>query len=310
MPPDELRLQPSSSRNSHSPNRPDSAKDPSTPPQESTQHRAQRIKREPQPYSWHLKYTDIKTNFKDDEIAKLKEDKDTIEQMASLLKQELQREQPNIQVIRRYKDKFAEYSQLQQQLEQILGVIREMKEQYDSLRKKRYDEFMAGFKQISTQLKTMYQLITNGGDAELELVDMLDPFAEGVIFTVRPNQKSWKQMNKLSGGEKTLSSLALIFALHYYKPSPLYCMDEIDAALDYKNVAIVGNYIKKRARNTQFIIISLRNNMFELADKLVGIYKTFDVTKTITMNPNLMKKKIEEAEQANKENEGPVQVVE
>ena len=103
-------------------------------------------------------------------------------------------------------------------------------------------------------------------------------------------------MSALSGGEKTLSSLSLIFALHIFKPSPLYCMDEIDAALDYKNVAIVGKYIKegicnkgagavggnlndlKKARNSQFIIISLRNNMFELADKLVGIYKTHDVT--------------------------------
>jgi structural maintenance of chromosome 4 len=91
-------------------------------------------------------------------------------------------------------------------------------------------------------------------------------------------------MSGLSGGEKTLSSLSLIFALHIFKPSPLYCMDEIDAALDYKNVAIVGKYIKEgicnksgsgmtEQRNSQFIIISLRNNMFELADKLVGIYK-------------------------------------
>ncbi len=74
-------------------------------------------------------------------------------------------------------------------------------------------------------------------------------------------------MNKLSGGEKTISSLALIFALHHYKPSPLYCMDEIDAALDYNNVKIVGNYIKERAKNCQFLIISLRNHMYELAEK-------------------------------------------
>ena len=56
-------------------------------------------------------------------------------------------------------------------------------------------------------------------------------------------------MIKLSGGEKTLSSLAFIFALHHYKPTPLYFMDEIDAALDYKNVAIVAKYIKERAKN-------------------------------------------------------------
>ena len=88
-------------------------------------------------------------------------------------------------------------------------------------------------------------------------------------------------------------------------------MDEIDAALDYKNVAIVGKYIREgvckqgqtgihasvaggaRSRSSQFIIISLRNNMFELADKMVGIYKTHDVTHTITVNPKLMLSKIQ-----------------
>lgn len=60
-------------------------------------------------------------------------------------------------------------------------------------------------------------MITLGGDAELELVDSLDPFAEGIVFSVRPPKKSWKNISNLSGGEKTLSSLALVFALHYYK---------------------------------------------------------------------------------------------
>lgn len=122
-------------------------------------------------------------------------------------------------------------------------------------------------------------------DAELELVDSLDPFSEGIVFSVRPPKKSWKNIANLSGGEKTLSSLALVFALHHYKPTPLYVMDEIDAALDFKNVSIVANYIKERTKNAQFIIISLRNNMFELADRLVGIYKTNNCTKSITIDP-------------------------
>ena len=62
-------------------------------------------------------------------------------------------------------------------------------------------------------------------------------------------------------------------------------MDEIDAALDFKNVSIVANYIKERTRNAQFIIISLRSNMFENADRLVGIYKTYNATKSVTINP-------------------------
>lgn len=144
---------------------------------------------------------------------------------------------------------------------------------------------MDGFGEITLKLKEMYQMITLGGDAELELVDSLDPFSEGIVFSVRPPKKSWKNISNLSGGEKTLSSLALVFALHHYKPTPLYVMDEIDAALDFKNVSIVANYIKERTRNAQFVIISLRNNMFELADRLVGIYKTDNITKSVTINP-------------------------
>ena len=98
-------------------------------------------------------------------------------------------------------------------------------------------------------------------------------------------KKSWKNIANLSGGEKTLSSLALVFALHHYRPTPLYVMDEIDAALDFKNVSIVGHYIKERTKDAQFIIISLRNNMFELADRLVGIYKTNNTTKSVAINP-------------------------
>jgi structural maintenance of chromosome 4 len=153
---------------------------------------------------------------------------------------------------------------------------------------------ITGFNSISLRLKEMYQMITLGGDAELELVDTLDPFSEvgggvvmvsgrgrereterrrdrelrisvgswwiqptnsptntnhpnllgeppqGIVFSVRPPKKSWKHIANLSGGEKKLSSLALVFALHHYKPTPLYVMDEIDAALDFKNVSIGG----------------------------------------------------------------------
>ncbi|CAG8705108.1 4349_t:CDS:2, partial [Funneliformis caledonium] len=82
----------------------------------------------------------------------------------------------------------------------------------------------------------------------------------------------------------TLSSLALVFALHHFKPTPLYVMDEIDAALDFRNVSIVANIIKERTKDAQFIVISLRDNMFELADRLVGIYKIHDQTKSVTID--------------------------
>ena len=111
---------------------------------------------------------------------------------------------------------------------------------------------------------------------------------------MRPPGKSWKVLSNLSGGEKTLVSLSLVFALHQYKPSPLYFMDEIDAALDYKNVEMLAKYIKTKSMKCQFLIISLRNNMFQLADHLVGVYKTHETTKTVMMIPDLVQVKMEE----------------
>ena len=200
---------------------------------------------------------------------------------------------PNIDAITQFVEKSRRLAEQEAEVRKVADEEKACKTEHEQLRKLRYDEFKRGYKEISGELKRMYQMITMGGDAELELIDQLDPFAEGVMFSVRPLKKSWKQMSKLSGGEKTLSSLALIFALHKYKPTPLYCMDEIDAALDYRNVAIVGKYIKTKAFDAQFIIISLRNNMFELADKLVGIYKTHDVTKTVTIVPERVRSEIE-----------------
>ncbi|CAG9568632.1 unnamed protein product [Danaus chrysippus] len=194
---------------------------------------------------------------------------------------------PNLQAIQDYRVKEELYLKRASELEDITNKRNEMRALYDQLKKKRTTDFLCGFSTITTKLKEMYQMITLGGDAELELVDSLDPFTEGIIFSVRPPNKSWKNISNLSGGEKTLSSLALVFALHYYKPTPLYVMDEIDAALDFKNVSIVANYIKERTKNAQFIIISLRYNMFEVSNRLVGIYKTEDCTKSVTIENKL-----------------------
>ncbi|KFG55424.1 RecF/RecN/SMC N terminal domain-containing protein [Toxoplasma gondii MAS] len=129
-------------------------------------------------------------------------------------------------------------------------------------------------------------MLSQGGDAELELVDSSDPFSEGVLLSVRPPKKSWRLIQHLSGGEKTLSSLSLVFALHHFSPTCVYFLDEIDAALDYRNVSILANFVKQKAKDAQFIIISLRNQLFELANRLVGIYKTFDVTKSVAVDPD------------------------
>jgi structural maintenance of chromosome 4 len=217
-----------------------------------------------------------------DELARFKK-RDMLAD-SEYLDEKLKNSNPNLNVLKEYKKREEEFMKRAKDLEETTAARDAQKQLYDGLRKQRLDEFMAGFSSISLKLKEMYQMITLGGNAELELVDSMDPFSEGIIFSVMPPKKSWKNISNLSGGEKTLSSLALVFALHVFKPTPLYFMDEIDAALDFRNVSIVANYIKDRTKNAQFIIISLRNDMFELSHRLIGIYKTANATQSISID--------------------------
>ena len=121
------------------------------------------------------------------------------------------------EALRNWIKKNAQYRLRLIEVEAITAKRNEKRRAYEDLRRQRLEMFMSGFGVITLKLKEMYQMITLGGDAELELVDSLDPFSEGIVFSVRPPKKSWKNISNLSGGEKTLSSLALVFALHHYK---------------------------------------------------------------------------------------------
>lgn len=148
------------------------------------------------------------------------------------------------------------------------------------LRGRRLDVFLRCFNEINVELNKIYQRLT-GGKAEISLVDSMNPL-EGVEFSVRPVNKSWKRVNLLSGGEKTFTSLALIFACEEIKQFPFYFMDEIDAALDYRNTSLLANYITSK-KATQHIVISLRKNMYQECNHLVGVYKVNDQSRTVEL---------------------------
>ncbi|KAK4242891.1 structural maintenance of chromosomes protein 4 [Achaetomium macrosporum] len=220
--------------------------------------------------------------YSKDELADMNK-KNLLGEIAAL-EEKTQNVNVDLGVLAEYRRRVEEHAARSSDLASAVAQRDAAKKRCDDLRRLRLEGFMEGFSTISLRLKEMYQMITMGGNAELELVDSLDPFSEGILFSVMPPKKSWKNISNLSGGEKTLSSLALVFALHHYKPTPLYVMDEIDAALDFRNVSIVANYIKERTKNAQFIVISLRNNMFELAARLVGVYKVNHMTKSVTID--------------------------
>jgi structural maintenance of chromosome 4 len=110
-----------------------------------------------------------------------------------------------------YRKKNRDYKEKLKELEELTSKRDSIKFLCDDLKKKRLDEFMTGFHSISQKLKQVYQLITLGGNAELELVDSLDPFSEGIIFSVMPPKKSWKIISNLSGGERVRRDFRLRF---------------------------------------------------------------------------------------------------
>lgn len=139
------------------------------------------------------------------------------------------------------------------------------------LRTARHKEFFNALDQINLDLKWIFRKLTNGGNAELTIDDPMRFYECGIDFRVQPKLKPWRQISQLSGGEKTLSSLAFIFALHNYRPTPFYIMDEIDAALDWRNVSLVGLYVRLQATAGQFIVVSHRPQMIVKADRIMGV---------------------------------------
>ena len=132
-------------------------------------------------------------------------------------------------MLKEYRKREQEFLNRAKDLEEVTNQRDAAKANYDGLRKQRLDEFMTGFNAISAKLKEMYQvricvlciqitevlmgivkMITLGGNAELELVDSMDPFSEGIIFSVMPPKKSWKNISNLSGGEKVCVVLSFL----------------------------------------------------------------------------------------------------
>merc|ERR1719215_1381132 len=135
------------------------------------------------------------------------------------------------------------------------------------------------FTKVSEEIGEVYRRLTantaglqsDGGSAYLDLADTEDPFNGGIKFTAMPPAKRFRDMHLLSGGEKTLAAMALLFAVHAYSRPPFMVLDEVDAALDANNVRALAGYVEKA--ECQTIVISLKDRFFVRGEALVGVWK-------------------------------------
>lgn len=177
----------------------------------------------------------------------------------------------NVNAIEEYKETIERYDFLKVQRddlvkaeETLLGIIAELDE---GMRK----QFTEKFAQIKVEFDKAFKDLFGGGKGTLELVEEEDVLDAGIRIISQPPGKKLQNMMQLSGGEKALTAIALLFAIQNLKPSPFCLLDEIEAALDDSNVDRFANYLHKLTNNTQFIMITHRRGTMAAADRLYGI---------------------------------------
>ncbi|WP_332448673.1 chromosome segregation protein SMC [Methanoculleus sp.] len=151
-------------------------------------------------------------------------------------------------------------------------------EKYETMK---YDAFMTAYAAIDTNFREIFARLTDGS-GRLVLENEEDPFAGGMTFAVQPRDKKVHLLSALSGGEKSLTTLAFIFSIQQYMPAPFYALDEVDMFLDGNNVGRIAAMISELTGNAQSIIVSLRKPMIERADRIVGVTIRADKSTYVT----------------------------
>jgi len=177
----------------------------------------------------------------------------------------------NIGAIEEFERICERLSFLKNQEDDLRKTIDSLKEIINDIDKIMTVRFIESFDLLNTTFRDTYSALFNGGEAYIELTDKNDILNSGIEIFSKPPGKTPKSMSTLSGGERALTALALLFSLLKIKPSPLCIIDEADASLDERNVANFANYLKSYSNNTQFVVISHRQGTIEESDNLYGV---------------------------------------
>ncbi|MBS3749497.1 MAG: chromosome segregation protein SMC [Candidatus Thermoplasmatota archaeon] len=153
---------------------------------------------------------------------------------------------------------------LQEQRYKLIDLV-------DEITKKKEEKFYKVYHEINKNLKEIYPELSEGGEAELKLDNPDNLFDSGLTIKARPRGKKVLLLSALSGGEKSIASLAFIFAIQHYDPSPFYVLDEVDMFLDGVNAENVSRMVKQNALDSQFIMVSLRKIALKEADHVYGV---------------------------------------
>lgn len=177
----------------------------------------------------------------------------------------------NVGAIEQYKEVKERYGFLTQQREDILEAEEKLRGIIDELSLLMEKQFREQFQVISENFSRVFQEMFGGGKAYLKLIDTERVLESPIEIIAQPPGKNLQNMQLLSGGERALTAIAILFSILHMKPSPFCILDEIEAALDDANVSRYAQYLKKFAKDTQFIVITHRKGTMEHADVMYGV---------------------------------------
>ena len=177
----------------------------------------------------------------------------------------------NVNAIEEYKAVAERYETMKTQHDDMVEAEEKLAGIIEDLNSSMQKQFKEKFMQIQKEFDRIFKLLFGGGKGTLELADPENLLETGVIITAQPPGKKLQNMMQLSGGEKALTAIALLFAIQSLKPSPFCLLDEIEAALDDANVKRFAEYLHNLTKDTQFIVITHRRGTMNTADILYGI---------------------------------------
>ncbi len=178
----------------------------------------------------------------------------------------------------RVQGRIAERGEKKEVLSRERATLLERIEKYEKMK---YEAFITAFKAIDANFREIFARLTSGS-GHLILENEEDPFSGGLSFAVKPRDKPVHLLSALSGGEKSLTTLAFIFSIQQHIPAPFYAFDEVDMSLDGSNVERISEMIRELSSTSQFIIVSLRKPMIEGADRILGVTLLPDKSSFVT----------------------------
>lgn len=177
----------------------------------------------------------------------------------------------NMRAIVSYEEKAARKEELDTQIKTLTTERQSILDKMNGFEQQKKEAFMTTFNAINENFKDIYHQLSEG-EGRLILENEKDPLSAGMTIEAKPRDKTTNnKLGALSGGEKALTALALVFSIQKYLPAPFYALDEVDASLDTMNVERIADMVKKQSSDTQFLVVSHRRPMIEAASRTLGV---------------------------------------